>query len=89
MPFEVKYQGEDIRDYSLPDSEVTYTTNYLEMKVAKDWGMRPSEYYALSVEDKATMIAFSGMSGLLDAVISDAANKKHEREMDNRRRTGR
>lgn len=37
------------------------------MQVAKEWGMRPSEFYACDEEDKAYMIATIVAEGKMEA----------------------
>ena len=64
--------GKKLTDLPLPDGDWFHSPLYLEVRTARAWGMRPSEFWASSDSDQALMIA---------ETITDARMRAWERHL--------
>ena len=67
----MQWKGRPIRQYQLPPGEWSYDVRFALVRTARYWGLTPSQFDALSEQDKAETIACYQIDMLMAAVEAD------------------
>ena len=78
LPFDIKYKGQALLQIVLPPSPWSHSQLLSDIHSAQLWGMTPSQFRALSLDDKTDILAHDVALARMRAVEEEELRKEME-----------